>query len=171
MQAGPKWLFRSHIPSCSESAEIWHVYSFCVKKCPCVFFVFQECRKIWTKLRQIQLYLREIEGGGGGELSRMCLKPSFPACGKRKHRDIFYNKKSRHAKFQPIRSNLENRYEIVTWGRLAQSPSIDMFILHHRWIMHHKFIFNHNRYSIIIKTVGARIGKQQPAMDKGKGLV
>ena len=35
MQAGPKWLFRSDFPSCSELAEIWHVYSLCVKKCPC----------------------------------------------------------------------------------------------------------------------------------------
>ena len=38
VQAGPKWLFRSDFPSCSESPEIWHVYSFCVKKCPCGFF-------------------------------------------------------------------------------------------------------------------------------------
>ena len=52
VQAGHMWLFRSDFPSCSESAEIWHVYSFCVKKCPCFF---QECRKIWTKLRQIPL--------------------------------------------------------------------------------------------------------------------
>ena len=29
---------RSEFPSCSESAEIWHVYSFCVEKCPCFFF-------------------------------------------------------------------------------------------------------------------------------------
>ena len=47
------WQFRSDFPSCSESAEIWHVYSFCVKRCP--WFFFQECRKIWTKLWQIQL--------------------------------------------------------------------------------------------------------------------
>ena len=76
-------------------------------------------------------YWREIEGGGGGrggarraggELSRMCLKPCFPACGKKEHRDIFLHKKNRHAKLQPIRSNLGNRYEIVTWGRLARSP-------------------------------------------------
>ena len=38
VQAGPKWLFRSDFPSCSESAEIWHVYSFCAEKCPCLFF-------------------------------------------------------------------------------------------------------------------------------------
>ena len=37
VQASPKWLFRSDFPSCSESAEIWHVYCFCVKKWPCVF--------------------------------------------------------------------------------------------------------------------------------------
>ena len=37
----------------AESAEIWHVYSLCVKKCPCGFF-FQECRNIWRKLCQIQ---------------------------------------------------------------------------------------------------------------------
>ena len=30
--------------------EIWHVYSFCVKKYPCISL--QECRKIWTKLRE-----------------------------------------------------------------------------------------------------------------------
>ena len=48
------WLFHSDFPSCSESTEIWHVYSFWVKKCPCVFFSFQECRKIWIKLHQIQ---------------------------------------------------------------------------------------------------------------------
>ena len=53
VQAGPKWLFRSDFPSCSESAELWHVYSLCVKKCPCGFF-FQECKNIWTKLCQIQ---------------------------------------------------------------------------------------------------------------------
>ena len=38
MQAGPKWWFHSDFPSCSESAEIWHGYSFCVKKRPCGFF-------------------------------------------------------------------------------------------------------------------------------------
>ena len=77
-----------------------------------LWFFFQECRNIWTKLCQIQphppplplcpspnknvesrslraktpcmcllRYWREIEGG---ELSRMCLKPCFPACGKKK---------------------------------------------------------------------------------------
>ena len=34
----PYVTFRSNFPSCSESAEIWHVYSFCVKKCPCICF-------------------------------------------------------------------------------------------------------------------------------------
>ena len=63
-----------------------------------------------------------LEGGGGGGggggwggcekgvgsgLSRTCLKPCFPACGK-KCRDVFSQKRSRHAKFQWILSNLEN---------------------------------------------------------------
>ena len=34
----PQMTFPSDFPSCSESAEIWHVNSFCVKKCPCFFF-------------------------------------------------------------------------------------------------------------------------------------
>ena len=54
MQAGPKWRFCRDFPSCSESAEIAHLDSFCVKKCPCSFF-FQEGRKIWTKLHATPL--------------------------------------------------------------------------------------------------------------------
>ena len=95
---------------------------FVLKNVP-VFF-FQECRKIWTKLHQIQpsplplcpspnnveiwslraktlcvcvcvcvcvsFMLLEGDEGGGGELSRMCLKPCFPACEKKRHRDISF---------------------------------------------------------------------------------
>ena len=32
------YLFRCDFSSCSESTEIWHAYSFCVKKGPCFFF-------------------------------------------------------------------------------------------------------------------------------------
>ena len=35
-QASHKWPFRRDSPSCSESAEMCHVDSFCVTKCPCV---------------------------------------------------------------------------------------------------------------------------------------
>ena len=31
------YLFRCHFSSCSESTEIWHADSFCVKKCPVHF--------------------------------------------------------------------------------------------------------------------------------------
>ena len=62
-------------------------------------------------------------GGGGGEFDTI-LSICFCIRKKKIHRDIFQHKKSRHAKFQPIQSNLENRYEIVNWGRLAQSYSI-----------------------------------------------
>ena len=59
------------------------------------------------------LVLRRLEEGGrrGGGLSRACLKACFLACGK-KHRDIFWRKKSQHAKFQRIPSNLKNRIKI-----------------------------------------------------------
>ena len=151
VQAGPKWLFRSDFPSCSESAEIWHVYSFCVKKCPWFFFknaetYGQNCVKfnpplfvskqrrisifegentvhvsfyafLWERLlspfwgREIEathyslficnvefrslraktLYMCLLRYWRGGELSRMCLKPCFPACGKKT--GTFFNTK------------------------------------------------------------------------------
>ena len=59
-----------------------------LKHCPCVCFT----------------PLDRAEGGGGGGLSRACLKPRFPACEK-KHGDIFWHKKSQHAKFQLEKSN------------------------------------------------------------------
>ena len=37
-----KYLFRCDFSSCSESAEIWHADSFCVKKCSCGFFSRQK---------------------------------------------------------------------------------------------------------------------------------
>ena len=39
--------FHHNFSSCSESAEIGHAHSFCVKTCPCVFLL-QSGRKIWT---------------------------------------------------------------------------------------------------------------------------
>ena len=62
---------------------------------------------------------------GVGVLQGGQLKLSFPACGKKNYRDIFSQKRSRHAKFQRILRNLKNRYEIVTSGQLARSPSIN----------------------------------------------
>ena len=63
------------------------------------------------------------EGRGVGELSRMCLKPCLPACEKRSRGTFFNTKRVEMPNFSRL-SNLENRYEIVTWGRLARSPSI-----------------------------------------------
>ena len=57
-------------------------------------------------------------GEGGGGWTR------FPACGKR-HRDIFWHKKSRHAKFQRTPSNLKNHNKTCTYASLPRSPSID----------------------------------------------
>ena len=67
-------------------------------------------------------------GGGGGWIWHNFVHV-FLHSQKKNHRDIFQHKKSRHAKFQPIRSNLENHYEIVVWGRLARSYSIER----HHW--------------------------------------
>ena len=122
VQAGPKWLFRSDFPSSLESAEIWHVYYFCVKKCPCVFFsrmqktvdkiasnstplpppppplcpspkkprisIFEGQNTVYVSFMLLEGDWGGGGGGGGGELSRMCLKPCFPACGQ-KNRHIF----------------------------------------------------------------------------------
>ena len=43
---------------------------------------------------------------------------------KKKHKDIFWHKKSQHAKFQRILSNLKNRTEIGTYASVWRSPSI-----------------------------------------------
>ena len=93
-QAGLKWLFRSDFPSWSESAEIWHVYSFCVKRCPCFFpqagkqgfkhilesspppppplqspsnSVKDTCTVFWpSKMKILRCLETDREGGGGG---------------------------------------------------------------------------------------------------------
>ena len=51
----------------------------------------------------------------------------FPLVEK-KHRDVFSQKRSRHANFQRILSNLRNRYVIITSGRLARRPPIIMIV-------------------------------------------
>ena len=58
-------------------------------------------------------------GGGGGGLSRTCSKPFFPACEKKNH--------SRHAKFQSILSNLENRISHMGAGLHGALHLSDLF--------------------------------------------
>ena len=117
VKAGPMWLFRSDFPSCSESADIWHVHSLCVEKCPGFFFknaekYGQNCVKFnppslsVSKQRRISILesqntvrvsftlLEGGLGGGGGGLSRTCLKPCFPACGKKRKGNFFTEKES-----------------------------------------------------------------------------
>ena len=95
--------------SCSESAEIWHADSFCVKKCPCVFF-FKKAEKYgpnYTKIPPPPPLA--IGGGGGGEraegggLSRASLKPRFPACEKRNPGTFFDTKRVGMPKFLRFR--------------------------------------------------------------------
>ena len=94
-------------------------------------------------------YWRKIEGGGGGLREGRGGGVNFQECvcvfealltrlWKKIAQGHFLTRKMRrHAKFQLIQSNLENCYEFVTWGRLAQSPSIDIvrirFIIQSRW--------------------------------------
>ena len=62
-----------------------------------------------------------IEGGGGGGVDfqeRVCSL----VCLWKKKQNIFWHKKSQHAKFQQIPSNLKNRNEIGTYASLWQSP-------------------------------------------------
>ena len=145
-----KYLFCCDFSSCSESAEIWHAYSFCVKKCPCGFF-FKKAEKYgphYTKIHPSPLcpspnivgfrslrtktlcmcVFYNIGGGGGGGRRRgvWTFKSVFEASFRRlwkKNTDIFWHEKSRHAKFQRIPSNLKNRNEIGTYASLPQSPS------------------------------------------------
>ena len=58
-------------------------------------------------------------GGGGLNLTQFC--PYFSAFLKKKQGHFLTQKEY---KFQPILNNLENCYEIVTWGQLARSYSI-----------------------------------------------
>ena len=81
---------------------------------PSSLSVSKQCRiSILDSQNTVRVSFMLLVGGGGGGLSRTCLKPCFSACGK-KCTAIFSQKKSQHAKFQRILSNLENRYEIVT---------------------------------------------------------
>ena len=147
-------LFCCDFSSCSESTEIWHAYSFWVKKYRVFFFKKAEkygpnCTKIhptplplcpspnivgFQSLRTKTLHVcfTPLEGGSeeGGGLSRACLKPCFPTCGK-KNRDIFWHKKSQHAKFHQIPENLKNRNEIGTHASLWRSPSISVAVNFH----------------------------------------
>ena len=150
VQAGPMWLFHSDFPSCSDRLKFDMSTLFVLKN---IRFFFQERRKIWTKLRQIQppllcpspnnIGFRSFRasqttvrvfctlllgGGGGGEVGvdfQECAWILVSRLWKKNCRDIF-SQKRRHAEFERILSNLENHYEIVTQGRLARSPSILM---------------------------------------------
>ena len=70
--------------------------------------------------------LRHWRGWGqkGEWTFKSVFEASFPRLWKKEHRDIFWHKKSRHAKFQWIPRNLKNRNEIGTFTSLPRSHSI-----------------------------------------------
>ena len=95
----------------------------------------------------------ERRGGGGGWIWHNFVH-TFLHSWKKNHRDIILTQKVRHAKFQPIRRLLENRYEIVIWGRLARSYSISKLSpTYHPWIL---VVLSHNT-SCICHHTGFRL--------------
>ena len=113
---------------------------FVLKKLPCVFFKKAEkygqnhVRIHPSVSTQYRISILESKTqcmcvvyviGGGGGLSRTCLKPCFTACGKTE--GYLFHQKCLHGKFQWVLSNSENRYKFVTWGKLLRAPSIIEF--------------------------------------------
>ena len=152
MEGRRKYLFRCNFLSCSESTEIWHADSFCVKKCPCVFFSTSGETRLQTRSWKSTPLLpppppfsngvkhthaqcfssqwsksynvwRWTQGeGGGGGFSCNLVHISLPSW--KKNTEIFQHKKNRHTKFQWIPSISKNRNEIGTYASLPRSPSI-----------------------------------------------
>ena len=123
------YLFHCNFSSCSESAEISHADSFCVKiffkqaekyvqnsTTPLSLSVSKQCRILRTKtLCMCVLTVFPPLGERGGGLSWTCLKPCFPACGKKKTGTFFY---------------LKNCNEIHTYASLSQNPSMGTHYIH-----------------------------------------
>ena len=142
------YLFRCNFSCCSESTEIRHANSFCVEKCPCIFSSRQKnTDKIAWKshpppppptlslgpspnnvgfpsLRTETLYMGVIPTiGGRGELSWTCLKPCFPACGK-KPRHLLTQKQSAWLISVDSEQLEKSQWNTVgTYASLPQSPS------------------------------------------------
>ena len=66
-------------------------------------------------------------GGGGKEragLSRMCLRPCFPPCGKKSHRDVFLAQKESACQISVDSEQLEKSQPNRCDASLSRSPSI-----------------------------------------------
>ena len=81
------------------------------KHCACVFYAIGG-----------RLGGRGREGGGGGVNFQDCVWSLASPLVEKKDRDIFQHKKSRHAKFQPIQSNLENHIRNSHLGPACTEP-------------------------------------------------
>ena len=135
--------FIVNFPSCSESAEICHVDSFCVEKMSLCFFFSSKAEKYgqnWAKIppslsvsKQCRIpivggqttvhvccILLEEGGWGGWTFKNIFLSPLVE---KNTPGTFFAQKKSQHGKFQQILSNLESRHECVTLGLASMDPS------------------------------------------------
>ena len=131
---GVKWyLFRCNFSSCSETAEIWHANSFCVKNVPVSFFSHKRGNEasntLWKSTSPRLLPPPPSNGVKDTNAHVLVLKDWNPTMFGDSHREkkntgTFFNTKSQHAKFQWILSNLKNRNKIGTYASLPWSPSI-----------------------------------------------
>ena len=79
------------------------------------------CTVFWpSKIEILRCLEMNREGGGGGGVEFDTILSICFCILEKKNTGTFFSTK------RAIRSNLENRYEIVIWGRLARSHSIDM---------------------------------------------
>ena len=138
IQVGPKWRAPWKGGVSTYLIAIFHAYSFCVKKCPCVFF-FQESRKIWTKLHEtlppppppppppspvsVSKHLEGVGkraevggGGGGGWTFKSEFEALFPRLWKKEPRDIFWHKN------RYIRLPLTEPFNCTPWGSWETIP-------------------------------------------------
>ena len=87
-------------------------------------------------------------GGGGGQKEEGRLQEHVwslvSPLGKK--RVDFWHKKSRHAKFQQILSNLKNRNEIGTYASLPRSPSIILLTTRRHLMRLRSCVISHNYY-------------------------
>ena len=146
------YLFHSDFSSCLESAEIWHAHSFCVEKRPSVFFFFHKRGKEASCKHALE----------SPSPSNGVFLPSWQG-------HFFSHKKSWHAKFQQILSNLKNHYEIGTYAPLPRSSSIiqiDLKLLNDD--IDHKRVKDINKH--LIQTFGSHWANLHVILMEGHAL-
>ena len=120
-QAGPKWQFSSNLQVAQNPLKFAMSTLFVLKNVPVVFFSRRQksMDKIaWKSTPPPPSLCPSPNNIGFWPLRAKTLCVCFFPCLWWKKPEFFSQKKSRHGKFQRILSNLENRYEFVTWDQL-----------------------------------------------------